>query len=127
MPYRCRFLAWIAVVAAPVLALAGCGEEIDSDQVVLKQLAHPNADERWNAVLSLRSLEPVPPQFVPSLLKALDDQDPRVRQAAAEALGELGASGRSQLNELTKLSNEHPDAQVRFALQQSVAKINRAQ
>ncbi len=119
---------WLVVAAAPLFwFVAGCHQELSQDELLIQQLAHMETNERWNAALSIREMRPVRPQFIPPLIQALDDQDPRVRFAAAEALGEVGAEGRPFVNEMAKLSTSHPDSQVRFALQRSLTKISQAQ
>ena len=109
------------------LALVGCQQEVSHEEILLKQLADPNADLRWNATVSIRELRPVPAQFLPPLLKALDDPDPRVRVDAARAIGDAGPEARPHIPAIVKLSNEHSDLQVRAALQDAVMKINSPQ
>jgi HEAT repeat protein len=110
-----------------VLALAGCQREVSHEELLLKQLADPSADQRWNATLSIRELRPVPAQFLPLLLKSLDDPDPRVRVDAARTIGDAGPEARPHVPALLKMSNEHADLQVRAALQDAVIKINSPQ
>jgi HEAT repeat protein len=109
------------------LVFVGCQREIGHEELLLKQLADPSADERWNATLSIRELRPVPAQYLPLLLKALDDPDPRVRVDAARTIGDAGPEARPHVPALVKMSNEHSDVQVRAALQDAVMKINSPQ
>jgi HEAT repeat protein len=105
----------------------GCNKEVGHEELLLKQLADSRVEERRNATLTLQESRPVTPVFLPALMKALDDVDPLVRVTAARAIGNMGPDGRSKINELVKLSNEHPDVQVRAALQDAIMKINSPQ
>ena len=112
---------------AACLLLAGCWKSVSQQEELVAQLKHKDARQRRTAALLIRDLRPVPESYLVPLIQALNDSDPEVRLSAAEALGEIGGCGRSKLTELAKLSNEHQDPQVRFALQQSVSKINTSQ
>jgi HEAT repeat protein len=125
---KCLRFTWpISLVAIVLFLSAGCQQELDHEQLLLKQLSHASADERWNATLSIRELKPVPAVYLPPLLKLLDDPDARVRFGAALAIGDAGPAARPHIPALMKLANEHPDVQVRAALQDAVFKINSPQ
>jgi len=121
---KLRQLSLLACAALGGAFLLGCQQDVDQEALLLKQLASPKADQRWSAALAIRDSAPVPGIFVPALVKALDDEDPRVRIAAAQALGEAGSNAREQMSALVKLANEHSDVQVRAALSDAVIKIN---
>lgn len=120
--HRCLLLWIVAFVS-----IAGCGKEVDPQQELLLELTHNDVEQRRTAIVYLGGMRPVPEMYIQPLMQALNDNDPQVRLAAAEALGEAGMGGRAVLNELSKISHEHFDPQVRFTLQRSVQKISLSQ
>jgi HEAT repeats len=126
MSSYCRRGSFLLILAIS-LSLCGCWKNATPDDELMSELVHKDFKQRRTAALCIREMRPVPEIYIPPLIKALNDQDPEVRQTAAEALGEVGIAGRPFLNDLAKLSNEHNDTQVRVALQRSVEKINHSQ
>lgn len=120
---RRHFLLCLCAIAG----LCGCGKKLDPEQELIAELSHIEIEPRRTAVRQIRDMRPVPPKLIEALIKALNDNDPQVRQTAAEALGEAGIDGRPFAEQLNKTSAEHFDPQVRFALQRSVQRINSAQ
>lgn len=107
--------------------IAGCGKKVDPQAELLSELKHNDLEHRRTAVVYVRELRPVPEIYIPALIEALNDNDPQIRQTAADALGEAGLGARPVINDLAKLSHEHFDPQVRYALQRAVQKISAAQ
>jgi hypothetical protein len=124
---ECRQIALFACLALLGASCCGCQHQKGQENLLLKQLANSDADQRWRAALSIRDSAPVASVFVQPLVKALDDQDARVRFAAAQAIGEAGPNAREHIPVLLKMANEHPDVQVRAALNEAVIKLNEAQ
>jgi HEAT repeats len=58
----------------------------------VEELGSPDPKVRLRAVVFLAALEVHPKKAVPALEKALKDDDPKVRQAAAEALKKIKAA-----------------------------------
>jgi HEAT repeat protein len=110
-----------------VATMAGCGAPIDPQAELLAELKHNDVEQRRTAVVLLREMRPVPEMYIPALIEMLNDNDPQIRQVAADALGETGVGARPVINDLAKISHEHFDPQVRFALQRAVQKISAAQ
>lgn len=121
----CRGVSWI--ITAGALLLAGCQGKVDPEEQLIAQLKHNDVKERSAAAVLIRSMRPVPEHFIPPLLEALNDNDPQVRQAAADALGEVGNAGRPYLTDIGKLSNSHFDPQVRYSLERAFHNINTTQ
>ena len=115
------------LLIALALAAAGCGRTIDPDEQLIGELKHVDLETRRTAARYISAMRPVPEKYIQPLMNALNDNDPQVRQAAAEALGEIGIDGRPFVEQLNKTSTEHFDPQVRFALQPAVQQINSAQ
>jgi HEAT repeat protein len=107
--------------------IAGCGKKVDPQAELLAELTHNDLEVRRTAVVYLREMRPVPEVYIPALIQALNDNDPQIRQTAADALGEAGIGARPVINDLAKLSHEHFDPQVRYSLQRAVQKISAAQ
>jgi HEAT repeat protein len=120
--HRCLLLLIVGLAVT-----LGCGKTIDPQQELLTELTHTDVEQRRSAVFYLAAMRPVPEIYIQPLMQALNDNDPQVRQGAAEALGETGPGGRSVLNDLAKISHEHVDPQVRYTLQLSVKKISQSQ
>lgn len=116
-------LLWMVAIATS----AGCGKKIDPQAELLAELKHSDVEQRRTAVVLLREMRPVPEIYIPALIETLNDSDPQIRQAAADALGEAGIGARPVINDLAKISHEHFDPQVRYALQRAVQKISAAQ
>lgn len=124
-PY-CRRV-WLQSGAGLFLLLSGCSRTLNPDEELLSELTHKDVKHRRTAAVCIREMRPVPANYIPALLKALDDEDTEVRQSVAAALGEVGTEGRPYLNEIMKQANEHADTQVRVALQASAERINHSQ
>lgn len=123
----CRMGIHISFLLLGIASLCSCHREVNPEDLLLQQLTHKNVEERRNAALTLQESETLPAALLPALIKALHDPDPRVRIAAAKSLGKAGAAGRANIDELVKLSKEHPDLQVRAALQEAIVRIQSPQ
>lgn len=66
------------------------------------------------------------PGVVPALIEALKDEDERVRQAVAEALGEMGPAARTALPALKESLADVDDEMVRGAMAEGIKKIQAA-
>lgn len=122
LPGRLGFC--LLVATAGLWFASGCQTTVDPEEELLLQLKHDDTNQRATATVIIREMRPVPEKFIKPLLEALNDNDPQVRQAAADALGEVGIAGRPYLTEIGKLSNEHFDPQVRVSLERAFARIN---
>ncbi|WP_254513794.1 HEAT repeat domain-containing protein [Anatilimnocola floriformis] len=120
-----RFL--LLLLTLGVVPLSGCGKQIDPEQELIADLKSTDVAPRRSAVRNMCDMRPVPAKFIPPLIAALNDNDPQVRQRAAEALGETGIAGRPFAEQLNKTSTDHFDPQVRFALERAVRKITAPQ
>jgi HEAT repeat protein len=121
-------LGFCLLVAAAGLLIAGaCQTTIDPEEELLRQLKHGDVRERITAASLISGMRPVPEKFIVPLLEALNDNEPQVRQAAADALSEVGLAGRPHIVQIGKLSNEHFDHQVRHSLQNAFNRINAEQ
>lgn len=125
LPGRLGFC--LLVATAGLWLASGCQTTVDPEEELLLQLKHNDANQRATATVIIRELRPVPEKFIKPLLEALNDNDPQVRHAAADALGEIGIAGRPYLTEIGKLSNEHFDPQVRVSLERAFHRINAPQ
>jgi hypothetical protein len=120
----CRHL--VLLLGVITLPLVGCARTVEPADDQVRKLSSQDPQERWVTVQLIRDSPPVPDKLIAPLLKALHDDDPRVRRTAAEALGQSGKAGQAVLNEIGQLSTNHPDADVRLVLQQAVARIQQA-
>ncbi len=82
---------------------------------LLKALASPQAEERWKAAWGLGRVGQLPAEAVASLIKALDDDDPRVRRFAAITLAHE-ASSRDTVLPALKARLHDGDGAVRAAM-----------
>ena len=119
-----RLGTWLVVAAAAMPLGGGCQSNADPDEELIVQLKHKDASQRVTAVVIIREMRPVPEKFIKPLLEALNDNEPHVRVAAADALSEVGIPGRPFLTEIGKTSNEHFDPQVRMSLERAFKRIN---
>lgn len=119
----------VLMLSLPTLVAlgTGCEKEVSHEELLLKQLTDPQVGERRTAALTLQESNPLPPGFIPPLIKALDDSDARVRVLAAKALANAGPDGRPSIPDIVKISQEHSDLQVRAALQDAIVRINSPQ
>lgn len=118
-------LGFCLLVAAAAIAVGGgCQSKVDPDEELIAQLKHNEASQRVTAAVIIREMRPVPERFIKPLLEALNDNEQQVRQAAADALCEVGVAGRPYLTEIGKTSNEHFDPQVRMSLERAFQRIN---
>ena len=76
------------VRAAAALALGRLGASERIVRLILDIAQHGQSGARLAAIQALGWLEA--PQSFPTLIQSLNDRDPRIRQAAIAALGELG-------------------------------------
>jgi HEAT repeat protein len=114
---------FLAVVAAISLA-SGCQKNVDPDEELLQLLKHNDSSQRVTAAVIIRDMRPVPEKFIKPLLEALNDNEPQVRQTAADALGEIGIAGRPFLTQIGQTANTHFDPQVRMSLDRAFQRIN---
>lgn len=105
----------------------GCYRRPNLEDELLARLSAKAAGERLRAVLSIKDSLPIPERVMPALIAAVNDDDLRVRRAAAETLGWSGTTGKPHLAKLTDLANTHPDAEVRNSLHQAIVKIGESQ
>lgn len=63
------------------------------------------------------------PTTLPTLLKALEDEDPERRGAAAEAIGQLGITSGAALRQLRQMVQTDPDGNVRQSAAIAVLQI----
>ena len=117
----------LLLFALGLAASGGCGQKIDPEQELIAELSHVDLEPRRTAARFIREMRPVPAIYIEPLIKALNDNDPQVRQMAAEALGEAGVAARPFAEQLNKTSTDHFDPQVRFALERAVKRINAPQ
>lgn len=116
----CHLVLLLGVITLP---LAGCARTVEPADDQVRKLSSQDPQVRWVTVQLIRDSPPVPDKLIAPLLKALHDDDPRVRRAAAEALAQSGQAGQAALNEIGPLSTSHPDADVRLILQQAVTRL----
>ncbi|QDU26120.1 HEAT repeat protein [Anatilimnocola aggregata] len=119
----CQWLL-VSLFVAGLVASLGCRGDVDPEAETLQQLQKGSADQRWTAALSICEMRPVPESHIKPLITALNDEDLRVRLAAARALGETGIAGQKHVNEFVDAYTHHPDPQVKSVLQQSIDKLN---
>jgi HEAT repeat protein len=119
----CHLVLLLGVIT---LSLAGCARTVEPADDQVRKLSSQDPQVRWVTVQLIRDSPPVPDKLIAPLLKALHDDDPRVRRAAAEALAQSGRAGQAALNEIGPLSTSHPDADVRLILQQAVTRLQQA-
>ena len=86
-------------------------------QKILEQLNNKASPERWQSIVAL---EKAGQPAVEYLIMALKDSDKWVRYAAADALGNLGAS--ASVSSLIALLSDH-DQDVRFATAEALGKL----
>jgi len=84
MKTRKRSLLLLTLVAM-VSLMVGCASEVDR---LSEQLASPDSMVRWKAAEDLGKTKN--PEAIDPLTKALEDAEPEVSNAAAEALGAIG-------------------------------------
>ena len=125
LPGRLGFC--LLVATAGLWIASGCQTTVDPEEELILLLKHKDAKQRVTATVIIRELRPVPEKFIKPLLEALNDNDPQVRQAAADALGEVGIAGRPYLTEIGNISNQHFDPQVRISLERAFNRINAPQ
>ena len=119
----CHLVLLLSVITLP---LAGCARTVEPADDQVRKLSSQDPQVRWVTVQLIRDSPPVPDKLIAPLLKALHDDDPRVRRAAAEALAQSGQAGQAALNEIGPLSTNHPDADVRLILQQAITRLQQA-
>lgn len=88
MSLRVATLAVIALVPAYTVDAA---TPVESAWSTLRKSLSGNEDHKRAALIALGAVDPGNEQAVKTLLDALQDKDPLVRQAAASALGEMKA------------------------------------
>src|SRR5438105_898546 len=64
-------------------------ESMDEATTHLRLLRHKDASVRITAIKALGKLDPVDSIIIDSLARTLEDNDPSVREAAAQVLGEI--------------------------------------
>src|SRR2546422_362855 len=81
-------------------------------------LGAADPDTRYHALAVLGWIGPAAKEFVPQVLKALEEKNDGVRFKAAFALGRIGADPKVAIRPLLKLLTE-PNAEVRRAAGES--------
>lgn len=111
-----------------LVVLAGCsGGRFDPTDQLVESLQSEDPNERITAALECSQYQVLPEEAAAALVAALADQDPKVRGAAAYALGELGSEGVPYLSEMAKAYERENDRSVLAALQEALDKINESQ
>jgi HEAT repeat protein len=107
-----------------IKALSDLGPESCEAAPVLGRLAkgHPNADVRRRAAYSLVRLGPAGKAAVPDLLEAIEDEDHRVREGAAFALGAIQEQDPRVVASLETALND-PNASVRLRAARALERL----
>ncbi len=112
--------------ALAALLLVGCGGPTihDPAEGLAGQMESPDAGQRLLAARALIDLEYLPEELTEKIRKLLDDPDPAVRAAAAEAVGAAGPEAAAWAKTLVERQNVETDRDVRDALQRAVEQIH---
>lgn len=105
--------------AIRVSAVQALGKLHADPELVVPALIEAFADKdlRYVVTVTLGELRPIDGRIVPALILALRDEDPRIRQAAASALLELGPAAEAAVPALIAALDEAPlRLEVLFAL-----------
>ncbi|MDW8267148.1 MAG: HEAT repeat domain-containing protein [Gemmataceae bacterium] len=97
---------------------------------VLGRLRSPSLAERYQAVLDVDKLGPRARETVPLLIEAVRDQtdaanSPKLRQAAARALGSIGPLADNAVPALLDVALRDPERAVRLGAVEALGKIGR--
>ena len=110
--------------AAPAATVSGrVPRSFDPVGYWTDRLEHGTPEERLAAAVGLGLSGAHAEQATAHLLTLLDDSDPVARRMAAEALGRLGAPSGQALSRVELLAADDPDADVRSAATQALAKF----
>lgn len=114
-------------LVAAMACLAGCGggdRRVDPTPHLLVFLKSENPDERINAAEEFAALEELPPQAIPGLIAALQDEDERVRLQVVKVLGGQQERAEKLVPELYKLQEREKVASVQAAIGQALKDLD---
>jgi serine/threonine-protein kinase len=94
-----------------------------SEELWVQAAVDPQEPVRINALESLSRLKMLAPESVKKVAQGLSDESPRIRQATAKALGEMGASAKSQIRELRKANTTDAREEVRVEAGSAIDRI----
>jgi len=118
----------ISLLAAAILYLSQVASPPQhSLDLLLQQLQSPDRATRCLAVRGIRQHQYVAPELIPPLLDAVQDTDPNLREAAAEALAEVGRAGQVHLPKLTEIYAAEKNPRVQTSLRHTIERISNAQ
>jgi serine/threonine-protein kinase len=94
-----------------------------SEELWVQAAVNPQEPVRLNALESLGRLKTLTPETVEKVAQGLSDESPRIRQATAKALGEMGAFATAQIRVLRKAHTTDSREEVRVEAGAAIDRI----